>query len=129
MTLRRTHGEQWLINKQKFYKYSKSVDECSSIDKGLPKRMQKKDILSYYNKKLHLYWISIGLRQHIKEHSMPPNSNIQVRFDSLKDDEVLNITKAQLISLVEKVKHQAMKDFQEANLFNADDVINALKAS
>jgi len=127
-----THGEAWFKNKHKFYDPRTKFDDCETIYKGLPKRMSKEDILSYYNNKLHLYWKSINLNPKQKEPPMSQKkekSKIQTRFDSIKDDEVLNITKAQLIDLVEKVKEETIKTHEKENQFNADELIHALETS
>ena len=43
---------------------------------------------------------------------MAERSKIQDRFDSMEDNEILNITKGQLVALVEKVKEEAVNNYQ-----------------
>lgn len=124
-----THGEKWYSNKKMFYDSGKQFDDCESIDAGLPKRMSKKDALAYYNTKLLLYWTSINLKPKPKDTPMPPKSKIQDRFDKMKDDEVLSMTKAQLVDLVKRVKEDAIQAYEKENQFNADEIIHALQAS
>lgn len=123
-----THGEKWYNNKKMFYDSGKQFDDCESIDTSLPKRMSKKDALAYYNKKLLLYWTSINLKPKPKDKPMPPKTKIQDRFDKMKDDEVLSITKAQLIDLITRVKKDTIKAYETENQFNADEIIHALRA-
>jgi len=127
-----THGEQWYLNKDRFYHNSKKFESCDAIDRGLPKRMSKSDALDYYNKKLIKYWTSTSLKIKHKEPPMPPatqKTKIQDRFESIKDNDVLNITKAQLIALVERVRQEAIQAHEKNNQFNADEIFHALKVS
>ncbi|PHR57255.1 MAG: hypothetical protein COA44_06030 [Arcobacter sp.] len=123
----RTHGEQWLSNKDRFYKSTKYFNNCTSIDKGLPKRMSKTNTLAYYNQKLQNYWTKIKLFPNKKELPMSHETKLQKEFNEIDDDQIINITKSQLIELIALAKADAIKTYSENNLFNAREVFNSLK--
>lgn len=58
---------------------------------------------------------------------MAEQSKIQTRFHKIKDNEILNITKGQLIALIDKVKEEAIKTYEKENQFNADEIYHSLK--
>lgn len=123
-----THGEVWFEKKQEVYAESSRLFHFeNAVPTGIPQRMPKAEAAAYYTQKLNTVWHQLGITK--KEKPMSEKTKLQKQFNSIKDNEPINITKGQLIALCEMAKADAIKAYTEQNNFNAEELFHAIKAS